>query len=38
MASFSRTGTQNEALAVLGRGHKAGINRHIGVDLDAAHS
>lgn len=33
-----RTGAQDEALAVLGRGHQAGVNGDIWIDLDAADS
>ena len=33
-----RTGAQDKALAVLGRGHQPRINRDIRIDLDAADS
>lgn len=33
---FPLTGAQHEALAVLGGGHEPCVDRHIGVDLDAA--
>lgn len=38
LGSMLRTGLQNEAFTVLRRSHEAGINRHIGVDLDAGDS
>lgn len=36
--SMQRTGVQDEAFTMLRRGHKASIDRHIWVNLDACDS